>query len=259
MGKYEENIFKKLRRDILKMSYQCKAGHIPSALSMVDYFYVLLKEKYINYGLDKIIIGKPYGAQAYYAVLADLGIIDPSNLGSFGKEGSPLTYGITSKFDGITFAEDTLGSCLGVACGLALSIKNKMENRTVYVNVSDASLQAGTIWEAVMFASSKNLNNILMTVDFNKQQVLGNTFGMENIADKFKSFGWGVIHTGGHDYGTIKNSFDTYKKSTKNKPYVIIFDTIKGKGVSFMENDKTWHYQAMGDLEYTLACKENED
>lgn len=256
---YTNKTFCKLRKYILDMSFQNNAGHIPSALSMVDYLYVLFKEEYVKLGLDKVIIGKPYGAQAYYSIFSDMGIISKDDLKLFGKEGSYLSYGITAKFKNITYAEDTLSSCLGVACGIALSLKNKKENNIVYVNISDASLQAGTVWEAIMFASSRKLDNILLTVDFNKQQVLCETFGMDNIDEKFKSFGWDVLHTNGHSYEDIKKAYETYKNSERLKPFVIIFDTVKGKGVSFMENNRSWHYRPLNEIEYNLSCKENED
>jgi len=247
-----------LKRDILKMSYLAEAGHIASALSMVDYLYILFKEGYIDLRKDKIVIGKPYGAQAYYVIFSELGIFPRKELWNFGKTGHFLTHGISANFPGIDFSEETLASCLGVACGMALSQKNKGTDKKVYVNISDASLQAGTIWEAAMFASTHNLGNIVMTVDFNKQQILCDTFGMKNLVDKFKSFGWQVIKRDGHNNDEIRNAYDrAFSGSCLNKPKVILFDTIKGKGVSFMEQNRDWHYKMLTEELFLKAIKEN--
>lgn len=236
----------KIRRDIVEMSYISKAGHIPSALSMVDYVSILFKKKYVSLTQDRIVIGKPYGAQAYYATFKDIGLLNGHDLFRFGKTGSILTHGITSNFPGIDFAEETLGSCLGVACGLALSMKNNETPGKVYVNISDASLQAGTIWEAIMFASTHNLESITMTVDYNKLQILGTLFGLDNLESKFKSFGWRVIHEDGHESAAITKAYnEAFSSNPHRQPTVILFDTVKGKGISFMEGDPDWHYKVL--------------
>jgi len=253
-----------LKKDILKMSYVAGAGHIASSLSMIDYLHILFKEKYIDLVEDKIVIGKPFGAQAYYVVFSDLNVFDRKELWNFGKTGHFLTHGISANFPGIDFAEETLASCLGVACGMALSLKNKESSKKVYVNISDASLQAGTVWEAAMFASTHKLNNIVMTVDYNKQQILCDTMGMENLAEKFESFGWHVIQRNGHIEYEIRQAYnmafdDEYPTAMFriDKPTVILFDTIKGKDVSFMEKNRDWHYKMLTKELYLKAIKEN--
>ena len=255
LSNYQKNI-KNIRRNILKMSHLTKAGHIPSALSMVDYLYILFKSNFIDITEDKVLIGKPYGSQAYYAVFADMGLIEEEDLWTFGEDDSLLTYGVTAKFPGIDFAEDTLASCLGVACGMALSFKNRSIDKKVYINVSDASLQAGTVWEGVMFASANNLNNMVLTVDYNKQQILCETFGLERIEEMFRSFNWQVYRCDGHDPKQILKAYKHYFSRVPSKPTVFIFDTIKGKGVSFMESDLKWHYKYLTDEDYNNACLE---
>lgn len=247
-----------LKKDILKMSYLADAGHIASALSMIDYIYILFKYNYVDIFHDKIVIGKPFGAQAYYAVFADMGIIKREDLWDFGKTGHYLTHGISANFKGISFSEETLASCLGVACGMALSLKNKKLDKKVYVNVSDASLQAGTMWEAIMFASTHNLNNIVMTVDYNKQQILCDTFGLDNLKLKFDSFGWRALQSDGHSEESIKSTYDEVFSSLNKitMPSVILFDTIKGKGVSFMERNLDWHYKMLSKELYEKALEE---
>jgi len=251
-----------LKKDILKMSYVAGAGHIASALSMVDYLHILFNEKYIDLTKDKIVIGKPFGAQAYYAIFSSMGIFPRKELWNFGKTGHFLTHGISANFQGIDFAEETLSSCLGVACGMGLSLKNKESDKKVYVNVSDASLQAGTIWEAAMFAATHKLNNIVMTVDFNKQQILCDTMGMENLAEKFEAFGWHVIQRDGHSEYDIRQAYnmafdDEYPTAMFriDKPTVILFDTVKGKGVPFMERNTEWHYKMLTKELYQKAIR----
>jgi len=245
-----------IRKDILRMSFLSKAGHIPSALSMVDYLYILFKYRYLNLFEDKIVIGKTYGAQAYYVVFSKIGVFPKIELDNFGKTGHFLTHGISANFPGIDFAEETLASCLGVACGMALSLKNKNSSKKVYVNVSDASLQAGTIWEAAMFASTFNLSDIVMTVDLNRQQILCDTMGMESLDDKFVSFGWNVIQKNGHNLKDIKEAYKlAFSENYSGKPTVILFNTLKGKGVSFMEGDLNWHYMSLTEELYREAIE----
>lgn len=244
-----------LRKDIIDMSFKNNSGHIPSSLSMVDYLYWLFKENYVDITKDRLVIGKPFGAQAYYSVYADLGYIPKEDLANFGSTDHYLSHGVTTKLPGVVFSEDTLGSCLGVACGIALSLKNIKSDKKVYVNVSDGSLQAGTIWEAIMFAETYNLSNIFLTVDYNKLQILNELQGLDNLADKFKSFGWETYESDGHTKDKITKSLDNlfYNRPMK-KPGVLIFDTVKGKGITFMENNLEWHYKTL-DKETYDKCK----
>jgi len=252
-----DGILKELRKDILEMSYRNKSGHIPSSLSMVDYLYFLFKGDYLDISKDKLVIGKPFGSQAYYSVYAELGFIPKEDLSFFGKTDHYLTHGVTSKLPGVSFSEDTLGSCLGVACGIALSLINTGSDRKVYVNVSDASLQAGTLWEAIMLAETYNLSNIYMTVDYNKLQILNNLQGLDNLSKKFESFGWETFKTNGHDPESITQGLnDLFHNRVKQKPGVLLFDTVKGKGISFMESNLEWHYKTLDQESYAKGILE---
>ena len=253
----EVHLLNNLRKNILEMSYLNNSGHIPSALSMLDYSYWLFKESYIDILKDRLVIGKPYGSQAYYAIYAELGFIQKEDILSFGKTDHYLTHGITTSLPGVVFSEDTLASSVGVACGIALSLKNKQSEKKVYINISDASIQAGTIWEALMFADIHNLSNIYMTIDYNQLQVLNKLEGLSNIYQKINSFGWEVFETEGHIKNNIIQGLDfLFKNRPMKKPGVLIFHTIKGKGISFMENNLDWHYKTLDEFYYKKALKE---
>lgn len=241
---------KKVRQDIITMSYLSKTGHIPSALSMVDYLSVIFR-KYINPQEYRIILGKPFGAQSYYSIFAKCGWIEPNFL-KFGTKDVNWRYIIQREHPLISFIDDTMGNTLSVACGIALA------NKQVYINISDASLQEGTVWEAIMFAGFSRLNNIFMTIDNNNMQAQGKTqdiLDIEPIKEKFQLFGWNAFVSDGHDIKEITNTLDDSSQSSE-KPTVIIFRTIKGKGISFMENNPDWHYKILNESLYNKAMKE---
>lgn len=255
---------KEVKKDILNMSYLCDAGHIPSALSHVDFlYYMFTRRGLISLKFDYIVVGKPYGAQAYYAIFKDLGLITNEELFTFGKTDSKLTHGITDKFPGIIFSEQTLGSAVGIGCGIALSTKQNKEGHVIYpyvwINISDAVLQAGTVWEAIMFAGAQNLKNIIMTVDYNNQQCTGSIsdiLPIEPLKTKFEAFGWNYIAANGHNRDSIEKAFEKLFHEYKNdKPSVIVFHTIKGRGIDFMECKPEWHYKCL-DEENLLRCLE---
>jgi transketolase len=250
---YTLDNLKYIRKDILDMSYLAQVGHIPSALSMVDYLAVLFN-KFLNPSITTIVLGKPFGAQAYYAIFAELGLID-KNWNLYGTSLEEWRYIIGREHRLIKFIDDTMGNALGVACGICLRNKN-----LVYVNLSDASIQEGSVWEAIMFASHQNLGNLIVTIDNNNMQVLGNVsdvLGISPLGKKFKSFGWRVFEGDGHKITDIENIYlRAFRSNKMNQPTVIIFNTIKGKGISFMENNKDWHYKLLDDDVYKMALQE---
>ena len=157
---------------------------------------------------------------------------------------------------GIIFSTGSLGHGLPVAVGLALSSKIKKKPKKVYVLLSDGELNEGSVWEALMFASHHNLDNLCVIVDYNKIQSLTsvkNTIKIEPLRDKFKSFGCQVVNINGHNFSHFKRAF---KSSAIRKPKVIIANTVKGKGVSFMENKISWHYKSPNKRELDLALRE---
>lgn len=247
------DFLKQIRRDILTMSFLAQVGHIPSALSMTDYLGVLFCN-FVDPRRDRVVLGKPYGAQAYYAIFGRLGW---SSI-TWDKYGTPdlnWRYCMDWKYPLIRFIDDTLGNTLSVACGIASAFEGR-----VYVNVSDAYLQAGTAWEAIMYAGARKLSNLLMTVDNNRMQVLGPTptiVDVEPLEDRLNAFSWRVLSSPGHDTGHLLETFrQAFTPSTM--PTAVILNTTKGHGVSFMEDQLDWHYRKISETEYHIAMKELE-
>jgi transketolase len=254
-----ENFIKTIRSDIIEMSFHAKVGHIPSALSMCDYLSIVFQNGFISPNEYKIILGKPFGAQAYYSIFARRGWLDNLGFESHGykKYGNVSDinwrYIIQREHPLITYIDETMGNSLSVACGIALT------GRKVYVNISDASLQEGTVWESIMFASAKKLNSIIMTIDNNNMQAKGRISDINDIeplADKMKSFGWDTAVCDGHNILNIERELHEIIHNTRKKPTVIIFKTVKGKGISFMENNFDWHYKILDDISYKKAIEE---
>ncbi len=245
-----------LRKNIVVLSHQAKSSHIGSCLSIVEiltylYFRILKKDKQ-----DRFILSKGHGTLALYCVLHEKKILSKKNLFAYGKNNSLLMSHASHHVPGIIFSTGSLGHGLPVAVGLALSSKIKKKKQKIYVLISDGELNEGSVWESLMFASHHNLNNLCVIVDYNKIQSLTsveNTIKIEPLRDKFKSFGCNVANINGHNFSHLKKAFRTFKNK---KPKVIIAHTVKGKGVSFMENKVSWHYKSPNKRELNLALRE---
>lgn len=240
------------RRAILTMSYHAGVGHVPSALSMVDYLSVVFRH-FVDPSRDKVILGKPYGAQAYYAVFAQCGWISP-DWSCYGSEDPRWRYCIGREHPLVTFIDDTLGNALSVACGIAMGYPGR-----VYVNVSDAYFQAGSVWESIMFAGAHRLDNMMLTVDNNHMQVLGFTpdiLDVEPLKQRLEMFGWHALSANGHDLAAIHRTCEEAFASPHMRPTAIVFNTTKGRGVSFMENCPEWHYRELSLSDFNAAMKE---
>ena len=247
---FTEKVFK----NVIEMSFKTQVGHIPSALSMLDYISVLFYSEFLNLEKDKIVLGKPFGAQTYYSVFMECGLIENNpNLYCSGKE--DWSYCIGRENPNITFIDDTLGNVISVACGIAYVNPN-----TIYINVGDAYLQAGTAWEAIMFAGHHSLKNILITVDYNSMQVLGSISEIVNLnylKERMELAGWFVLACDGHNLTEIKSMFDVYFNNPK-KPTMIIFYTKKGYRIPEMENNASYHYKPLTKSLYdNLVMKNN--
>lgn len=239
------------RRDILTMSFYAQVGHIPSALSMVDYLAVAFSG-YVDPRRDRVVLGKPYGAQAYYALFAQQQWITP-NWRRYGSSDPNWRYCIGREHPLVTFIDDTLGNTLSVACGIALAFPG-----LVYVNASDAYFQAGSVWEAVMFAGMRKQSNLVMTIDNNHMQVLGRTpeiLDVEPLAQRLALFGWRTFEADGHDAEGIKAVFDE-AFAPSSHPTAVVLRTVKGQGVSFMRDDPDWHYELLSLELYEKALSE---
>ncbi len=263
-----KKISQETRINILKMVHSAKSGHPGGALSSADILNVLYykclnipsdwdKSKDFE-NRDRFILSKGHSSPLLYSVLAQNGFFPKEELITFRKFGSNL-QGHPSKgcLPGIETSTGSLGQGISIACGIALGLKLDNNNAKVVVLTGDGELQEGSCWEAFMEASHQVLDNLILFVDRNRLQIDGNTekvMALDSLHDKFKAFGWDVIEINGHDYNQIYDAYNQAKKC--NRPCAIIANTIKGKGVSFMENQAGWHGKAPNDEELSIALKD---
>lgn len=259
------SIANKLRLDIVDMIYNAKSGHPGGSLSVIDILTVLYKKE-MNLNLDdkgqridKCILSKGHAAPALYAVLASVGILDKDLLKSLRKYDSTLEGHPSIKIPGIDVSSGSLGQGLSIANGMALAKKIDNKEGYVYVILGDGELEEGQNWEALMTTNKYNLNNVIMFVDYNGLQIDGSideVKKLDNIDEKISSFGINVLKCDGNNVDEIVKVIEIAKKS--DKPCCIIAKTIKGKGVSFMENEAAWHGKSLTDEEYIKAKNELE-
>lgn len=246
MHKSLETISKNLRIDILEMIYKAGSGHPGGSLSMIDILTYLYFEK-MNLDLnkkDKFVLSKGHAAPALYAVLAEKGYIKKEELGKLRKFGSILQgHPDSKKCNGVEISTGSLGQGLSNATGMALGFKMDNLNNKVYVIVGDGEIQEGIVWESFMASAKLKLENLVVIIDNNKLQLDGKVediMPIYNLENALESFGFEVSKCDGHNFDEIKKAFDI-TENKNGKPKVIIADTIKGKGVSFMENEVVWH------------------
>tara|TARA_E500000178_G_scaffold356562_1_gene435498 strand:- start:6570 stop:7361 length:792 start_codon:yes stop_codon:yes gene_type:complete len=256
---------KNIRKHVLKMTSKGKSSHVGSALSIADILAVLYTNMNINPKdpidpkRDRFILSKGHAGAAVYAVLAELGFFSKEILDTHYQDGSILSGHVSHKgVPGVEFSTGSLGHGLSVASGFALAAKRKSLNFKSYVLLSDGELDEGSNWEAILFAPHHNLDNLTCIVDYNKLQSLTSveeTLNLEPLKDKITSFGWNVIDIDGHNHDELQESI---KKNT-SKPKFIIANTIKGKGISFMENKVVWHYKSANEEELEKGLNELEE
>lgn len=252
-----------IREHSLRMVHRAKASHIGSALSIADILAVLyggilnFNENDPNDGLrDRFILSKGHACVAVYSVLAEMGFFPFSELETYGKDFSWLMNHISHKVPGVEFSTGALGHGLPFGVGKAIAAKIKQTPWKVFVLLSDGEMDEGSNWEALMFAAHHNLNNLTAIIDYNKLQSLGsvsNTLNLEPLVDKLKAFGSAVIEVDGHNHNEL---FAAFTKVNPTGPKVIVANTVKGKGVSFMENKVEWHYKNPNDSELYAALAE---
>lgn len=255
-----EKISKDIRNDIVDMIYSAGSGHPGGSLSCVE-ILVALYHKLMNLNLDnegsridKFVLSKGHASSCYYAVLSSKGYIPHEDLKTFRKYDSYLEGHPCIKINGVDVSSGSLGQGLSIANGMAISKKISGKEGNVYCLVGDGEIEEGQIWEACMSSSKYNLNNLILFVDNNGLQIDGtikDVKNVDNLEEKFNSFGFYVQRINGHNFDEILTSVSNAKKS--NKPNVIIANTIKGKGISFMENKAEWHGKKLTDEEYNLS------
>lgn len=254
-----------IRKDILKMLMLAGSGHTGGSLSIVEIllalYYYKLKNDPKRPGWperDRFLLSKGHGCPALYAVLADKGYFDKEQLWTLRKLGSKLQGHPQIGLEGVEISSGSLGQGLSIANGMALAARLDKSPIRVFCLMGDGETNEGQVWEAAMTASHYKLDNVCAIIDFNKLQIDGfccEVMDLGAFKHKWESFGWGVIEADGHDVSSIMDALDKAEQ-VKGRPTVIIADTIKGKGVSFVENKAEWHGIAPKKEEYERAVSE---
>lgn len=259
---------KNVRRNIVKMIHNAKSGHPGGSLSGADILTVLygkclnIPKEWKNSPdyekRDRFILSKGHASPLLYAILAEHGLIEETELMTFRKINSKLQgHPARGYVSGVEASTGSLGQGLSLACGIAIGLKLDKNPANVVVYLGDGELQEGSCWEGFMEAAHRNLDNLIAIIDRNKLQIDGSTedvMAIGDAAEKIRSFGWEVAEINGHDYNEIYDAVEEAKKSTK--PYAIVAHTIKGKGVSYMENQAGWHGKAPNDEQLKQALEE---
>ncbi len=255
-----KEISKVSRISIVRMTSTAQVSHVGSCLSVVD----ILASAFSLYSSQRkiesleLVLSKGHAAAALYAVLDSLDFLD-SNIESYCKDESPIYGHVNHKASKrIPLSTGSLGHGLPFGVGLALASKLNQTDKHIVVIISDGELNEGTTWESALLASHHDLSNLMVIIDRNRIQSLGNTeqiLKLEPIGPKWRAFGWDVIEIDGHDHESILNSL----QRNSDKPLCVVANTIKGKGVSFMENELMWHYKYASPEELELAIREIEE
>ncbi len=244
------------RKTVLRMIYLAQSSHIGSNFSCIDMLAVLFEK--MDPKKDKFIASKGWVAASVYYFLAQKGIIPKEDLERYWKPNEDVYIGLIEphqKF-GLEFAGGSMGYGAPAAVGFALAKKLNNEDGEIHVLMSDGEMQVGTTWEAILIAKQHNLSNVVAWVDNNRLQAMGPTkdiVNVEPIDERVKSFGWAVQRIDGHDFEAIEKAFNNL---SNDSPNMIICDTVKGKGVSFMEGNNLYHYKNLSEKEYNEAMVE---
>lgn len=253
-----------IRKTILEMVYRAKVSHIGSAFSIIEILYVLYfkhmnidpkKPKDLN--RDKFVLSKAHGSAGLYGTLAHRGFFPHEILEGYCLNNGTLPAHLDMEtVAGIEASAGSLGHGFPIALGLALANKKQKNPGKVFAIVSDGECNEGSIWEAAMLAPALKLDNLTVIIDYNKIQSFGRTneiIDQSNLAERWQSFGWTSIEINGHDLNEIEAALNA---DFKKRPKAIIAHTIKGKGVSFMEDKLMWHYKSPDDKELQIALEE---
>lgn len=256
----------KVRKGIVEGTFNAKSGHPGGSLSIADVLtYLYFKEMNIDPNdpakddRDRIVLSKGHAAPALYSVMAQRGYFSPDEIKTLRKVGSRLQGHPSMRLlPGIDMSTGSLGQGISAACGMALGGKLSGKSFRVYTILGDGEIEEGQVWEAAMYAPAKKLDNLVAIIDNNNLQIDGTVEEVNSpypIPDKFAAFGWNVIEINGHCFDEIEDAFNKAREC-KGKPTAIIMKTVKGKGVSYMENQCSWHGTAPNEEQYNIAIKE---
>ncbi|MCT4661464.1 MAG: transketolase [Tissierellales bacterium] len=266
MNQEFQSIATTIRQEIVKMLHLSKSGHPGGSLSAADIMTVLFFDE-MNIDpknpkkadRDRFVLSKGHAAPVLYAALAERGFFDKSELSTLRKINSELQgHPNMNDTPGVDMSTGSLGQGISAASGMALANKIDETSNRVYALLGDGEVQEGLVWEAAMFAAHYKLDNLTAVLDFNGLQIDGKNsevMSIEPIDKKWEAFGWHVVKIDGHNFEEIQAAFKEARE-TKGQPTIIIAKTVKGKGVSFMENEAGWHGQAPNDEQTAQALKE---
>lgn len=261
-----EVMAKAMRHRILQISHTCNlSAHLGGGLSMVELMAVLYS-RVLRFdksnprweGRDRFILSKGHGVLGYFPALLVAGLIDEATFKTFKTNGSDLIAHPVMNLDlGIESSNGSLGQGLSMGVGIALAAKKRQKNFCVYVYMGDGECNEGSVWEATMSAAQLKLDNLTAIIDYNKLQSDGDArtiIDLTDLAGKYRLFGWDVREIDGHDIDQIVAAFDAPREA--GKPRVLVAHTVKGKGISFMENNNEWHHNRLTKANYELALTE---
>ena len=244
-----ENLAKKYRRELFEKLLLVKQGHLGSIYSMMETVVTLYHCGFVKFDekekkfSDKVLISKGHAAAALYPIVKDFGIVSEKDWNNWGHKSSLLRVFANTSIPGIDVTYGSLGNCIGVGEGMAISYKATKKNKKVFVIISEGELYEGSIWEALLFAQHHKLDNLTVIIDINSLIILGKTsecLNLDPIRDKISGLGIKTLEVDGHNINDLISVFETSKKLGEFS--CILAKTIKGKGCSLMENEKRWHY-----------------
>ena len=249
------------RKRIINMIYKAKSGHEGGSLSIID-MLTAIYELDVNFNENprsKVVLSKGHTVPAQYAVLCSKGIIKEDELGTFRTINSRLQgHPYTGTIPEVDATTGLLGQGLSIAVGMAIAKRNNKDNHHVYAILGDGEMQEGQIWESLLQAAHYKLNNLIIIIDYNKLSSfdsVNDSMNLEPLAGKIRAFNYHVIELDGNDMKQVVNGLNE-AYMVQDKPVVIISNTIKGKGISFMENNPKWHSGALSDEEYKIAMQD---
>lgn len=255
-----------LRKSILDMAYAGSTVHIGCAFSIVELLAVLYRD-FLNYPnqdcehaeRDYLVLSKGHGVMAQYACMQKMGWLTQENLDNYFMDGTKLKGLSDSRVKGLEVTSGSLGHGFSIGVGMALGAKLSNTSQKTYILVGDGEINEGPIWEGAMFSAHHQLKNMMVIVDENGFQAMGKTdevISLGHIEKKFRAFGFEALTIDGHDEVAIKNAINCLWSSTSLQPKALIAKTVKGKGVSFMENNNVWHYTRLSPETYQQALAE---
>ena len=261
-----EEFAKAIRRTAVTMAYKTRSSHTGGTMSQADILAVLYSgvlncssDKMDDPNRDRFIESKGHNCASYYAALALKGFMDYDEMmEQYCQNGSQYFEHVSHKLPGVELSTGSLGHGFPVACGMALGAKRSNRNFKVYCIIGDGEINEGSNWEALMFAAQHKLDNLCVILDKNQMQAMGDTkdiMCLDPMAEKIRAFQWNVCDIDGNDISQLIDAFDNFKHCV-GKPTFIVANTVKGKGVSFMEHNLKFHYSAPNDEEYKQAMEE---